>query len=170
MNKLKNIRLVVFVLLILWAAFIFIMSAQPASQSSQLSGGIVSKIIYAVNSNFDDLSAEEQQSIISAVTVIVRKTAHFTEYFIFGALSFGVAVTYQKYSVGLRVLSAILFCILYAISDEIHQYFVPGRACRLKDVCIDTTGGVLAVILFAVIICRKNKYRSGELNAQEKTN
>lgn len=53
--------------------------------------------------------------------------------------------------------------ILYAASDELHQYFVPGRACQLRDVVIDGLGvliGVLAGYLFSVTKNICNRYQS----------
>jgi VanZ family protein len=37
-------------------------------------------------------------------------------------------------------------CILYAITDEIHQSFVPGRSSRVLDVGIDTLGALLGLL------------------------
>ena len=42
-------------------------------------------------------------------------------------------------------LSVILFCILYGISDELHQAFVPGRMPDILDLLADATGAVLVV-------------------------
>ncbi|MBO5743146.1 MAG: VanZ family protein [Clostridia bacterium] len=42
----------------------------------------------------------------------------------------------------------ILICFVYAVSDEIHQFFVPGRACRILDVLIDTLGSS-----FFILVC-----------------
>lgn len=41
----------------------------------------------------------------------------------------------------------ILICFLYAVCDEIHQYFVPGRACRVFDVLVDTAGSAFFLII-----------------------
>lgn len=46
------------------------------------------------------------------------------------------------------LLRAELFCALYACSDELHQYFVPGRSCRFFDVCVDSTGAFCGALLF----------------------
>ena len=48
------------------------------------------------------------------------------------------------------IFIAIAFAIIYAISDEIHQFFVPGRACALQDVLIDTTGILFASLFYVV--------------------
>ena len=34
--------------------------------------------------------------------------------------------------------TAVIFCVCYAMTDELHQYFVPGRSCRLFDVGVDS--------------------------------
>lgn len=46
------------------------------------------------------------------------------------------------------LLRAELFCALYACSDELHQYFVPGRSCRFFDVCVDSAGAFCGALLF----------------------
>ena len=40
----------------------------------------------------------------------------------------------------------------YAITDEIHQYFVPGRFCDWKDVCIDSAGVALGCLICSLIV------------------
>ncbi len=52
-------------------------------------------------------------------------------------------------------MPSLLAAVLYSVSDEIHQYFVPGRACRIFDVGVDSLGaltGILAFVLAVVII------------------
>ena len=163
MKNVKKARVVFVLLLALWMLVIFVMSAQPAEQSSQLSGGIVSSIIAAICRNFDTLSSQQQTEITSVVTLVVRKTAHFSEYFILGVLVSLTASTSGKINYKLKFLLSTVFCVIYATSDEIHQFFVPGRACRFGDVCIDTAGSVVAIALIMLICMLKN--RSGEINA-----
>ncbi len=50
---------------------------------------------------------------------------------------------------------SVLFCILYAASDELHQYFVPGRACRLFDVGVDTAGILFGTFLFWLTVRKR---------------
>jgi len=165
MLKSKKIRLLLFVLSVAWMAVIFIMSSQPAKESSQLSSGIVTRVVSAICSDFEDLTSKQQITISDTVTFIVRKSAHFFEYFILGMLVFVTVNTFERYKLFIRAISAVCFCIFYATSDEIHQYFVPGRACRFVDVCIDTAGSILAIVLLVLIVGRKKKYKSGELDA-----
>ena len=39
-----------------------------------------------------------------------------------------------------NILCAWAIGTAYAVTDEIHQLFVPGRSCELRDICIDAVG------------------------------
>lgn len=166
----KKVRTICFILLILWAIVIFVMSAQPAVQSSKLSGGIVKKIIAAFFTKFDNFSYEKQQHFTNLITFFVRKTAHFLEYFILGVISCVTALTYKQYKLYVKIITPIIFCVFYAVSDEVHQHFVPGRACRFFDMCIDSLGGIFAVVIITTIYYFKMKHRFGEVNEKKEIN
>ena len=68
------------------------------------------------------------------------KIMHITEYLILGIL--GVIAT------GERKLLAFKIGILFAISDEIHQSFIPGRFSDFFDVCADIVG--LSIATFVI--------------------
>ena len=149
---------------------IFVMSSQPAVQSSKTSGRFVLKFIDIFYRDFDSLSTAKQTSIIDNVSFLIRKTAHFLEYFILGLLSFLVTVTYKNTRLFSNAFVAMSFCAIYAVSDEIHQYFVPGRACRFLDVCIDCAGSICAIVLTAFIISVCKRYNLGEVNEKKEIN
>lgn len=44
--------------------------------------------------------------------------------------------------------ATVVFCLLYGISDEFHQSFIPGRFAGIDDVAADFAGGVLAVAAY----------------------
>jgi VanZ family protein len=71
--------------------------------------------------------------------LVLRKLAHITEYAILGALL--VRATG-------RPPLAIALAVVYAITDEVHQTFVPGRAGRPLDVAIDTVGICLGALVW----------------------
>lgn len=61
------------------------------------------------------------------------------------------------------------FCILYAASDELHQLFVPGRAGLITDVCIDSAGALLGILLFLAALhltSRRAKRKQGAASAR----
>lgn len=45
-----------------------------------------------------------------------------------------------------RYLLPFLFTIAFAISDEFHQVFVPGRAATMRDIGYDTVGMTVAIL------------------------
>lgn len=84
-------------------------------------------------------------SNISTVSNVIRKLAHFTEYLILGILVANMLREYDK-----KAYVSIIICILYAISDEVHQLFVPGRSCQVLDMFIDTIGSSIGVVLLNI--------------------
>lgn len=82
----------------------------------------------------------------------VRKNAHF---FIYMALGMSLLLSREK--TGKReILEVVGFIILYAISDEYHQSFVPGREASFRDVSIDTLGGISGVLAVKMMFYTKN--------------
>lgn len=82
---------------------------------------------------------------------ITRKSAHFIGYMILGILSILTFLQFEK--INKKPQFAFLLCVVYAISDEIHQLFVPGRSGQLRDVMIDSSGSFVGIVL--VLLCIK---------------
>lgn len=122
-------------LVILWMIFIFVMSSFDATSSSNQSNFIVDIITSIIN--IKD---------IGLLSLIIRKLAHFIEYFILGILVINFITRYDK-----KIIIAILLCIIYATSDEIHQIFVPGRSCQIIDIMIDSLGSIMGIYLYKLI-------------------
>ena len=88
--------------------------------------------------------------------------AHFTIYMVAGYNVAGFVNTYNKLKFEKKFLISILICIIYATSDEIHQMFVPGRACMFTDILIDAAGALTGVLILALFLKLK---RSGTRTA-----
>ena len=143
----KNKRKIIsWVLLLGWMTFIFYMSNQTGNVSSGQSNKVV-EILKMLGFNFNNTAN-------NIITFIVRKTAHFSEYFILYLLSYNVIRHYRDCN---RCIGAILVVIIYSASDELHQYFIPGRSMALRDVIIDTTGGLIAMFLQNIIFLFRKK-------------
>lgn len=125
------------VLVAIWMIIIFLMSSFDSVESSNQSNFIVNIItnIFKIEN-------------IELLSFIIRKLAHFTEYLILGLL---VANMFTKNNINNLYLISIILCIIYATSDEIHQLFVPGRACQIRDVLIDSIGSITGVYLYKLI-------------------
>ena len=142
---------VLIILAIIWMGVIFMFSAQVSDESKSSSNKVTSAVVNTVISiKKENISEEKRQKIIEDKTFIVRKTAHFTEYFILGLILILYLQTKEKLATKYIIL-AIIFCVLYATSDEIHQLFVDGRSCKIIDILIDTCGSSLAILGFTSI-------------------
>jgi VanZ family protein len=82
--------------------------------------------------------------------VLERKGAHVIEYLVLAVFAGVFFSTYPWMKRGGRVLywMVFLFSTAYALSDEIHQFFVFGRQARFTDICIDDIGVVLGMTVF----------------------
>lgn len=75
----------------------------------------------------------------------VKKSAHMVEYGILSLLLYRALINSgvkKKWS----LVIPIVFSLLYGISDEFHQSFVPGREPKVRDVVFDTIGSVLVIL------------------------
>lgn len=138
-----------------WMAIIFLLSHQPSDASSKLSGGLTNWLIsfwQAVPFHID----------VAYVHFIVRKLAHLTAYFILGILMLRAAK--RHFSKGLHVIwLSFILCVLYAMSDELHQLFIPGRSGEIRDVIIDSIGALLGISTYFVgskLVTTSNNKRS----------
>lgn len=150
-NK-KKYTIYRFIPMVLLMILIFVFSAMPGDESSQQSGFFVELI----SKTYSELSTKVlSPETLAFLGLLVRKTAHFSEYAVLAG-----SVLYAFYKIISEpkklYLVSLLVSHLYAASDEIHQYFVPGRVCAYKDVLIDTAGALTLVIVYALIKWRKS--------------
>lgn len=151
-NRYRLMRL----LTALWMVFIFVMSAMPSEESSEQSGLVVRVITDAAEVILGPGTA--RQIPRDHLEHVIRKLAHFSEYAILYLLVF------HSFGANARHVAPIALgiTVLYAGGDEIHQYFVPGRAMALTDVMIDSSGALTALLgerLFSRIKGKKNKMK-----------
>ena len=144
----KNLILFLLVLLVLAIAMtIFLFSAQTGAESGSVSHDLMEGI-----ADFLHMKAEGREFL----HLLIRKAAHMAEYAALGAsvcvLLFYLAdIQYLKHLPDFRAaVCALIFSSLFAVTDEIHQAFVPGRGPAFTDVLIDTVGAAvgIAVIFF----------------------
>ncbi len=136
------------VLVVIWQIIIFLFSAQTADASSGLSGRLTKIIIGFFMPNLTDA---QLQSIAQSLSFVVRKSAHFVIYFALGILMYK-AIQKCRYFKN-KFSFSFVFCALYSVTDEVHQMFVPGRACRIFDIFVDCCGSVLGII-FVIIFTK----------------
>lgn len=141
-------KVIKLILLVAWMSLIFYLSAQAANDSTITTNFVIDALykIYSLFSNKLDYV-----SFVELTFSPVRKIAHFTEFGILGVLSY---INIREYKKDKVVLLSIVFSCLYAISDEVHQLFVPGRYCAIADMAIDTCGATIGILLIHLITKR----------------
>lgn len=153
---------------------IFIFSAQPADESSAMSSPLAEAAVDLLYPSFETMPSDVQTDLLDTWSHIIRKTAHFCEYALLGALillSLG-SIRSIKTELGaldaarrsLLPLAAFAIGALYAASDELHQRFVEGRSGQLSDVLLDSAGvmaGILLIFLAGLIKDARRKRSAG---------
>ena len=163
--KLWAVRVILIALIVLWMSTIFGFSAESGEQSQSLSDKITIRVVNILNADYDNMSIAQQREYFNTISFFVRKTGHFGEYAILGILMVTFIMTFETIRnlrrIGmLPILITTLVGMIYAATDEIHQLFVPGRACMVTDVMIDSAGaltGILFASALAAIIIGRNR-------------
>ena len=127
----KYKKVIAWLLFVSWLILIFYFSNQPGSISSDLSNHVLETILNNLAiSNFTVLAG------------ILRKLAHFSEYFILSFLTLNLVKQYKIVSPYDFIL-VMFFCFFYASSDEFHQLFIENRTASFLDVLLDYSGSLL---------------------------
>ncbi len=142
------------ILVIVCMGIIFALSAQVAEESKELSDSLVRRILELLGIEF----AGEY----------LRTIAHMLEFTGLSLLLFNAI--YATWQHKLTLIFAFVSTVLYAISDEIHQIFVDGRAFQLSDILVDSIGGLIGAvasyIILKIILTTKKR---GNINGNIKT-
>lgn len=135
---------------IIIAAGIFWFSSQTADASTQTSDWLVFRIREFIQRlGFIHIPPEYEMAVYDFLSVLVRKTAHATEYALL-AVSIVMALRYNHHEGAdqCRLYRLAWFTtVLYAGTDEFHQLFVPGRAGLMTDMMIDAAGAAAGLMV-----------------------
>ena len=121
-------RIIKIVLVILWMILIFMLSNQSGNESQSLSDNIICSFMNNCNPEL--------------YSFVVRKAAHFMLYFILGMLTF---INFKSNKE--NMIYALIICVIYAFTDEIHQMFVNSRSGELRDIIIDSLGALSSILI-----------------------
>ena len=125
------------VLTALCMALIFFFSHQTSDDSAEISMGFYSKILEWLGQVVEKIGHDG-----------IRTLAHFTEYTGLGFLmSTSLMFTFSRR----RPWLTLALCAAYAVTDEIHQIFVPGRAFQVSDIAVDSAGALLGIGVFCLL-------------------
>ena len=154
---------VLIVLLFLIYVMIFNFSAEDATASSGVSQKVTRWLLqmyYKLQGNTGGLTVVIPAGEVDEAEAVIRKLAHFTEYMLVGLLSLWIWLLWKAKR--LRYSAFVLAQLVISASlDEFHQYFVPGRYASIRDVLIDTAGGLTGMLLVLLIsLCIRKSTKS----------
>ena len=127
--------LVEWIPVLLWGALIFTLSTSTFSAAN--TGKIIDPLLRWLVPGISAASVDVGH-------MLTRKAAHFTEY----GILFWLLV---RGPMAQRPYLALMLCVVYALTDEGHQVFVPGRTASLYDVALDSTGALFSHFLTTAI-------------------
>lgn len=142
------------ILTITWMAIIFYMSNQPADISSEHSSSVINLLssLPLVGNIIDVMIAND------IAQFVVRKGAHMFSYAVLATLAF-----MSMYDININIkntaIKSVMIAFIYALTDELHQLFIPGRSGEFRDVLVDTTGAIIGIcFVYLIIKNTKRKY------------
>ena len=142
--------IVLWCLTLVWAVFIFVMSAKTSQESDGVSGGVIRLLAGWFVPDFGSMSEAQAAEFVEGLQNLVRKLGHLSEFALLGCL------LCSSLRMGVKGATAAIWAFVigsvYGISDEIHQLFVPGRACQITDMLIDSLGGLLGVLFITAVV------------------
>lgn len=172
MKKILNIRSVIpliFSVAVMIAIFNF--SAQDGGSSNNVSFSFSRLFCKILFTEFDEMTAEQQLFIISGINYFVRKLAHFSAYAALGLCSY-LFFYFSGIRLGGVYPPAILLCAGYAVFDEVHQLFTPGRSIKFTDMLLDTAGaafGAAIALVAAIVVLHIKNTRADKTQTVENT-
>lgn len=142
--------------------FIWVNSAKIDTSSNKDSKKLAETIVKTTTKDYDSLPKTEQQKKVKQTNAKIRSAAHFAEFIPLGLFVFLLCLNLlfgknQYTLIAFSVLLSVILCALCALSDEIHQIFVKGRAFEVKDIFTDTLGSFVGIVfgtLFHMVIYR----------------
>ncbi len=144
-KKTTILKIFLWLVLITLMCVIFCFSHQQGGESQDTSDGLLFKLAkFIPNFILNWIFSTFGHNILS---VMVRKTAHFILYLLFGTISFSLFYLYFPQKLCFTAVFSWIFSTIYAISDEIHQYFIPGRSAEISDVILDSLGALVGILL-----------------------
>ena len=155
--KIKILRIILLLLILGTCVTIFIFSNEDSEKSGSTSKKITEMITKRLG-NIKKFENYNNQEAVDTIEVFIRKLAHFSIYSLLGLLIMLLFSTYN-FKENKMLLYTLLIGLIYAITDEFHQSFIPGRSAQISDVLLDSAGvlfGSLIVLLVIKNIHNKN--------------
>lgn len=163
------VRKIIFgIAIVIWLVVIFSFSAADSGESTKESKSFTTNVVNVTTELADKLNIIEEKpsdseiaDIVTRVNPVIRKFAHATVYLVLAFLIL-FALDTRCENFWRNAFVAVIICFLYAITDEYHQTFVPGRSGEFRDCLIDALGATMACCLYGIgtyIFFRKKTFK-----------
>lgn len=141
------LRILLWTLLLLNMAVIFVMSSRTAEQSTVTSDAVLAKPMEVYDTIHPETAGDYK--VYWWFQFIVRKAAHVAE---FASLCLWATGLLCAYRVRFAFPLGGGFTTFYAATDELHQHLVPGRDGRITDWLFDCLGALIGLLIVYLII------------------
>lgn len=144
---------------LLIAGIIFVFSSTPGKQVAQTFDRLNTSVTQTVAPVLPR-AAPKPGPLLSG-NVDWLKVGHGVGYFFLGAsVLFGLSVYTWR-----GMLSAQAICSLYAVTDEVRQHFVPGRAASAQDVLLDSLAACAGILILALAAALGRRLRTDKTSS-----
>lgn len=126
------------ILTLLWLAMVLLQAVLPGDTSYAESNGVLA----LANVIFPWLTHS-----------VLRRAAHFIEYFLLGFLMTGTFCYARKFT----ILKPMFFCLFTALCDETIKIFIVDRLAQISDIWVDGAGAMTGILLMWLISAIKRR-------------
>ena len=142
------------VLFLIMLAIAFYVIFNFSAQDGEISGSLsrkVTEFIVNIVSKIKTMNVDTKLHYIEKFNPIIRKVAHFGVYTVVGFSVMGFMCTFDMRNI-FKLLISFAVGVTYAVTDEVHQYFIPGRNASIIDVGIDSLGVLTGIFILITLI------------------
>ena len=168
--KNKIIKIISWLLVIIWMIIIFMFSSMDTNESNSKSENTINKVIETTLDTTNNIGITDKHpsnnkinNVVKTLNYPLRKCMHASIYLILAILLIN-ALTKYKIKISKKLFITLILCFIYALLDEYHQTFVFGRTGQFSDVLIDTTGSSIGIIIYLIKYKLYDKKRQKVLN------
>jgi len=151
MKTKKN--LLFWVPVIIWMGLIFAFSGQSGIESQQISGSLTEWLLKKI-------MPQASQQLLEMYEGIIRTLAHFCVFAVLGGLS--LLAAHFTFDGEIKLSSGVSSG--YALLDELHQMFVPGRTFQIGDILVDCLGAALGILIMRLILHLAKRIKANKAN------
>lgn len=143
-------KYITWILFIIMLIIMFLFSNMSSGDSNSRSKKIIRSGVVIVDKVFNlNMDDKDINKTVIKLNYPFRKLCHFCEYFLLSLLLI-LALRLSNLSIKTSIIITMSFCIIYSISDEVHQIFVSGRSPLIIDCIIDTLGCFCLCLIYYI--------------------